>query len=233
MLQRVMWPPNYFDVYERRRKAVVSWRKNPKILQAAHAAYAVNPADFISDLVDTFDPRNAAKGEMTRLPFVLFRRQRERRPARMTMRCTGLLGSVARPVHCLNSSTSRCSVSGRPSITLATTRHVQKVSDTNGLPSSSTSAIALVSVITGVMALPVACGWLLRQRVIDVPVCAFQIELRSATTTRPVPTRLFFSTTPGRLRAQCVNAELLAPLDYSPVISIICRKMEKWRLSPG
>jgi phage terminase large subunit len=72
-----MWPPNYFDVYERRRKAVVRWRKNPKILQAAHAAYAVNPADFISDLVDTFDPRNAAKGEMTRLPFVLFRRQRE------------------------------------------------------------------------------------------------------------------------------------------------------------
>ena len=103
MLQRVTWPPNYFDVYERRRKAVVSWRKNPKILQAAHAAYAVNPADFISDLVDTFDPRNAAKGEMTRLPFVLFRRQRERRPARMTMRCTGLLGSVARPVHCLTS----------------------------------------------------------------------------------------------------------------------------------
>lgn len=72
MLQRVAWPPDYYDIWERRKKMLKALRGSKEILHAADEAYALNPVDFISDWVDTYDPRNAAKGEQTRLPFVLF-----------------------------------------------------------------------------------------------------------------------------------------------------------------
>lgn len=39
--------------------------------------YAANPVDFISHWCDTYDPRRVATGGAARLPFVLFKRQRE------------------------------------------------------------------------------------------------------------------------------------------------------------
>src|SRR5262249_26768330 len=76
-------------------------------------------------------------------------------PARMIKRRTGLVGSFVRPVHLLNRSTSRCSVSRMPSISLATVRQVQKDGEENTEPNKAGAVMARVSVMAGLVAVRV------------------------------------------------------------------------------
>jgi hypothetical protein len=48
-----------------------------ELLAGALLNYAASPADFISDCVYLYEPRNANAGEPGMLPVVLFPRQRE------------------------------------------------------------------------------------------------------------------------------------------------------------
>ena len=61
-----------------------------------------------------------------------------------------------RPVHCSKSSTSRRSLSGKPSMTFATVFHVQNDDDANVGPKRLGSFIASVSVTLGVIMPPLA-----------------------------------------------------------------------------
>lgn len=75
---RINWQrPDYSDVLRARLDRLVKLRADPMLLAATKAWYADNPADFINDWGMTVDPRNAAKGLPTLMPFVLFPKQRE------------------------------------------------------------------------------------------------------------------------------------------------------------
>lgn len=69
--------PDYAAVFRRRIAALERIRANPGCLPDLKAFYRLNPAQFIDDWGTTFDPRNAEIGIPTRLPFILFPRQRE------------------------------------------------------------------------------------------------------------------------------------------------------------
>lgn len=72
------WPPDYVSLFAWRQKQLLAFRRSPKLLQAAKIYYKDHPVEFICDWVDTYDPRNAGiEGKLTRMPFVMFRRQRE------------------------------------------------------------------------------------------------------------------------------------------------------------
>lgn len=74
------WPPNYVEVFAWRQQQLLKMRADPKLLKGALAYYA-DPAhmvDFILHWVDTYDPRNAQKKDMTpRFPFIMFPKQEE------------------------------------------------------------------------------------------------------------------------------------------------------------
>jgi phage terminase large subunit len=53
------------------------WAQNRDVLRECARQYANDPVAFINDWVDTYDPRNAAKGALVRMPFRLFKRQKE------------------------------------------------------------------------------------------------------------------------------------------------------------
>ena len=69
--------PDYVAVYEWRIERLKRIRANPGILPALKAFYAENPAQFIIDWGQTFDPRNADLGLPSALPFILFPKQEE------------------------------------------------------------------------------------------------------------------------------------------------------------
>lgn len=72
------WPPDYVKLFAWRQKQLQMFRSNPKMLEAAKLYYRDHPVEFIEDWVDTYDPRNAGvPGKITRMPFVMFPRQRE------------------------------------------------------------------------------------------------------------------------------------------------------------
>lgn len=71
------WPPNYVECLAWRQDQVINFRKNSKLLLGAKLYYAENPIEFISHWVDTYDPRNASHGTSTRLPLILFNKQKE------------------------------------------------------------------------------------------------------------------------------------------------------------
>jgi phage terminase large subunit len=72
------WPPDYVSLFAWRQKQLLLFRSNPKMLEAARLYYKTHPVEFIYDWVDTYDPRNAGvPGKITRMPFVMFQRQRE------------------------------------------------------------------------------------------------------------------------------------------------------------
>jgi phage terminase large subunit len=52
-------------------------QERPGLLVPVRKYYADNPADFITDWANTFNPLNPGQGLPTTLPFVLFERQRE------------------------------------------------------------------------------------------------------------------------------------------------------------
>jgi phage terminase large subunit len=77
---REPWPPDYNGIINWRIDRVNGFRgeDGPNERFGAYKNYANDPIQFCEDWIDTFDPRNAAKeGELTRMPFVLFKRQRQ------------------------------------------------------------------------------------------------------------------------------------------------------------
>lgn len=73
-LEHEEWPPNYAGLFQWRIQTLTQFRKDPQLLQAAHAYYAQHPAEWINHWNDTYDPR---KERMKHVPFALFRRQAE------------------------------------------------------------------------------------------------------------------------------------------------------------
>lgn len=72
------WPPDYVSLYAWRQQELEKLRKSPEMLLGAKEFYRTRPVEFINDWVDTFDPRNSGKpGMLTRMPFLLFPRQKE------------------------------------------------------------------------------------------------------------------------------------------------------------
>lgn len=75
------WPPDYEAITNRRVQLLLRLKLLPGYLEGAKMHYANNGAqgciDFIEDWMDTFDPRNAGTDRPTRMPFILFQRQKE------------------------------------------------------------------------------------------------------------------------------------------------------------
>lgn len=69
--------PDYRAVFEWRLERLRRIRADPSVLPAMRAFYADNPAQFIIDWGQTFDPRNADIGLPSVLPFLLFPKQEE------------------------------------------------------------------------------------------------------------------------------------------------------------
>jgi hypothetical protein len=78
MLQRPKkWDPNYLGHFLWRADASAEIMSSKKCRRDAFETYFDNPWDWINDWLDTFDPRNASKGQLVRMPFLLFKRQRQ------------------------------------------------------------------------------------------------------------------------------------------------------------
>jgi phage terminase large subunit len=82
MLQRPSWPPDYDAEVKRRHRLLVHLHriKDPKQMAGVFRFYGSSAEGciaFIEDWCETFDPRNAGTGRPTRMPFVLFPKQRE------------------------------------------------------------------------------------------------------------------------------------------------------------
>lgn len=69
--------PDYTSVYEARLRNLDYLDEHPEELPAIKAWYRTHPDDFINDWGVTFDPRNADIGLPTKIPFILFPKQRE------------------------------------------------------------------------------------------------------------------------------------------------------------
>lgn len=78
MTDQSPWPPNYTPVFMWRQEELLKLRADPDLLKGAKEYYKTRPVQFITDWVDTYDPRNAGKKEMlTRMPFLMFPRQKD------------------------------------------------------------------------------------------------------------------------------------------------------------
>lgn len=76
--EETVWAPDYVELFAWRQQQLLMFRNKPSMLEGAKEYYRTHPAEFISDWVDTYDPRNAGKdGMLTRMPFILFPRQRD------------------------------------------------------------------------------------------------------------------------------------------------------------
>ncbi len=76
----MQWPPDYELATRRRVQLLLRLKLLPGFLRGAKAEYASGVdgcINFIEDWCDTFDPRNAGTDRPTRMPFILFPRQRE------------------------------------------------------------------------------------------------------------------------------------------------------------
>lgn len=76
-LNKEDWPPNYREVYRWRQERLLQMRLRPELMRGALKYYEAHPVDFINHWVDTFDPRNVAKGKLSRMPLVMFEKQAE------------------------------------------------------------------------------------------------------------------------------------------------------------
>lgn len=71
------WPKDYIGELQRRMELERRIAQDPVMRAGAMALYAASPASFIADCVWVYEPRNANRGEPTRIPVVLFERQRQ------------------------------------------------------------------------------------------------------------------------------------------------------------
>lgn len=69
--------PDYVKVFQWRAERLERIRKEPECIPYLKAYYRDNPAQFITDWGMTFDPRNAASGLPTIIPFLLFQAQED------------------------------------------------------------------------------------------------------------------------------------------------------------
>jgi hypothetical protein len=77
MAEGFVWPPNYEEVYNERFRCRKLWLDKPELLPALKAYYKTRPAEFVATWCDTYDPRKAIEGGMSRMPFVPFPKQVE------------------------------------------------------------------------------------------------------------------------------------------------------------
>ena len=68
------WPPNYVEVFAQRQKRHKKLRAN---VLGAHEFYRTRPVEFIEHWCSTYDPRVTGGELPSRLPFILFQRQRD------------------------------------------------------------------------------------------------------------------------------------------------------------
>jgi hypothetical protein len=71
------WPPDYLAYLKWRAATLQLLQSDPVALLVTQTLYRKDPAQFIDDWIDTIDPRNAASGQLVRMPFRLFPRQFE------------------------------------------------------------------------------------------------------------------------------------------------------------
>ncbi len=71
------WPPNYQQTLEWRIYQLGQFAANPLLIDQAKRYYAKHPVEFINHWLSTYDPRKAARGLPTKMPFILFQRQVE------------------------------------------------------------------------------------------------------------------------------------------------------------
>jgi phage terminase large subunit len=77
MLQKTNWPPDYLRVWLDRKARYEDLISAPAHIVGAIEYYRTRPVEFIEDWCQTFDPRNAGTDKPTRLPLILFPRQRD------------------------------------------------------------------------------------------------------------------------------------------------------------
>jgi phage terminase large subunit len=77
MLQKTNWPPDYIQVWLDRKARYENLISSPAHIVGAIEYYRTRPVEFIEDWCQTFDPRNAGTEKPTRLPLILFPRQRD------------------------------------------------------------------------------------------------------------------------------------------------------------
>lgn len=71
------WPPNYAAIYAQRQRMLLSVREGQRTVEQFRAYYSDRPVEFVQHHVDTYDPRNAGRDKLARMPLVPFKRQRE------------------------------------------------------------------------------------------------------------------------------------------------------------
>ena len=72
------WPPDYREILQERQRRLQKLRKDPVLLEKVKLYYKNNrPIEFIEDWGITYNPKNAPKGKLTHMPFILFPRQKE------------------------------------------------------------------------------------------------------------------------------------------------------------
>lgn len=72
-----VWPPDYAATYTERSRRLLKLRANPALWAGAKEYYRTRPVEFIEDWCITDDPRNIGTPIPVRMPFVLFKRQRQ------------------------------------------------------------------------------------------------------------------------------------------------------------
>ena len=75
----MIWPPDYSLEYERRAARLKRIRSDPTLVLGMNEYYKdpSHAADFIEHWCITYDPRVAGSGRPTKMPFILFDKQRE------------------------------------------------------------------------------------------------------------------------------------------------------------
>lgn len=68
---------NYVAEYANRQRRLLAIKDNAIQIYGLRQYYKTRPYEWIIDWVETYDPRNAGTGVPTRIPFILFNKQRE------------------------------------------------------------------------------------------------------------------------------------------------------------
>ena len=72
-----VWAPDYSSLFYMRQRKVLLLKNDAALQFGAREFYKDNPIEFIEDWCSTYDPRNAGTSKPTRMPFILFPRQKE------------------------------------------------------------------------------------------------------------------------------------------------------------
>lgn len=71
------WPVDYVVEFTRRSNILMALRAKPALWQGVKEYYKTRPVEFLCDWGMTYDPRNAGTHLPTKMPFLLFKRQRD------------------------------------------------------------------------------------------------------------------------------------------------------------